>query len=453
MKSYGDLWRRVVSEDNLLEAWENFRKNHSTKRPTLRFGASLEANIARIGEQLRAGTWEPSAYHQFKVYEPKPRVISCVPVGDRVVHHALMNVCAPLMERRFIVRSFACRKGYGSHMACVWARRMARKWPYFAKLDVRKYFENIDHEILMGVFSKMFRERELVAVMRKIVEKPIPNMQAVGCDGRRGLPIGNLTSQWLANLYLDGLDHYAVEELRLGSRYMRYMDDIVVFASGAEEAWDAHYRIREWLWENRRLVLKDEATRVCPVRCGVPFLGLRIWPDGWRLKPSRLRRTWRSVRLHYEAFMRGEIDEDRLQNVLRSMNGTAEWYGFKGLYVRVDRRYFDIDGKLRSLEGDASSGTGNRVIRGGNYNNAAGNCSSSYRNNNGAANENANNGVRLCSVFRVHDAAGGPCGAERPHSRKPEPEESAAGAAADGPNMPCAAGLVGLTAQGPADAL
>ena len=449
MKSYGNLWNRIVSEDNLLEAWENFRKNHAKKRPTLRFAASLEENIARLGAQLRDGTWQPSGYHQFKVCEPKPRIISCVPVPDRVVHHALMNVCAPVMERRFIMRSFACRKGYGSHMACVWARRMSRRWPYFAKLDVRKYFENIDHGILMGIFAGMFRERELVAVMGRIVGKPIPNLVAAGCAGGRGLPIGNLTSQWLANLYLDGLDHYAAEGLRLGARYMRYRDDILVFAESPDEAWDAHYRLRDWLLENRRLALKDEATRVCPVKCGVPFLGLRIWPGGWRLKPSRLRRTWRSARMHYEAFMRGEIDEYRLQNVLRSMNGTAEWYGFKGLYARVDSRYFDIFGGLRSPEGDASSGTGNRVIRGGNYNNAAGNCSSSYRNNNGAANENANNGVRLCSVFQGDGTAEGPCGAERPHSGRPAPRPEAARAAGAGPNMPCVAGPVGRRAQVP----
>ena len=450
MKSYGNLWRRIVAEENLYEAWENFRKNHARKRPTLRFGASLDENIARLGAQLRDGTWQPSGYHQFKVSEPKPRIISCVPVPDRVVHHAIVNVCAPLMERRFIVRSFACRKGYGSHFACLSARRMSRRWPYFAKLDVRKYFENIDHEILMGVFARMFRERELVDVVRRIVEKPIPNIVASGGDGTRGLPIGNLTSQWLANLYLDGFDHYAAEELRLGARYMRYMDDILVFAATPEEAWAAHDAMRDWLWSKRRLELKEEATRVCPVKCGVPFLGLIIRPDGWRLKPSRLRRTWRSARMHYEAFRRGEIGEAQLQSVLRSMNGAAEWYGFKGLYARVDRRYFDIFGNLRSPEGDALSGTGNRVIRGGNYNNAAGNCSSSYRNNNSASNANANYGVRLCSVFQGDGAAEGPCGAERPHSGKPEPGLESVRRAAAGPDMPDDAGAVGPAAQVPA---
>ena len=117
MKSYGQLWEKIVSEENLREAWRSFRRHHATKKPVVRYERNLEWHLADTRRQLIDGTWVPSDYNQFIVYEPKPRIISCCPVEDRVVHHAFCNVCAPLMERRFIEQSYACRKGKGLHMA------------------------------------------------------------------------------------------------------------------------------------------------------------------------------------------------------------------------------------------------------------------------------------------------------------------------------------------------
>lgn len=394
MKSYGQLWDRIVSDDNLHEAWRRFRRHHASQRPVVFFAADLERNLAAIGRALREGTWRPGAYHQFKIYEPKPRLISCVSVGDRLVHHALCNVIAPLMERRFIARTYACREGKGSHLACRDARRLAGRHRYFLKLDIRRYFDSIDHGILLGLTDGMFRERTVRDLIARIVTKPIPHMPP-----RVGVPIGNLTSQWFANFYLDGLDHLVAEDMGAGDAYLRYMDDLLVFADTKARLWAIHDAIAAWIGEKRRLRLKEEATVLAPTSEGVPYLGLRIFPQGWRFRHARWQRTRRSARRQVLQFAEGQIDAGRLSANLKAMDGAARWFGFKGVYRFVDD--YDLDSydiHDLSVPGDENASGNNRSNRGGGFNNDFKNASASYRNNNNANNANDNVGFRLASI-------------------------------------------------------
>ncbi|MBQ8125452.1 MAG: group II intron reverse transcriptase domain-containing protein [Kiritimatiellae bacterium] len=434
MKSYGQLWEKIVSEGNLREAWRSFRRHHSTKPPVRRYEQNLDDHLSETRRLLLEGIWQPGEYNQFVVFEPKPRVISCCPVKDRVVHHAFCNVCSPLMERRFIEQSYACRKGKGSHQALRRVRTLARRHAYFLKIDIRHYFESIDHDILLGILRGMFREREVIRLLETIVRKPIPNIAPTG----RGLPIGNLTSQWFANLYLDGLDHYAVEALGLGRRYLRYMDDMLVFVDSKEEAWRLYGDLRAWLDNNRKLELKEAATLVSPVSEGVPYLGFRVWSGYWRMSHRRLRRTQRSLKRHYYTYAGGLCDGQKLQNVVRAMEGTARWFGFRSIYARTEARYFDGDcdtarvtvhGRLRKIlrtrqhhrnlgrithavskdfieatgAGRRFSSGSNWTKRGGSWNNNATNARLSCRNNNNNnGNANTNNGFRLASTCGSH---------------------------------------------------
>lgn len=326
MKSYGQLWDRIVSEENVRAGWLAFRRHHARELPVMAFERKIEENLRTIRMRLADGTWRPAGYHQFRITDPKPRVISCAPVKDRVVHHALCNVTAPLMERRFVDRSFACREGYGSHLACRVARELAGRHTHFLKMDVRHYFDTIDQDRLMGLLSELFREKPTVELFGRIVRQPYGGR----CDGK-GLPIGNLTSQWFANLYLDGLDHAVMEGMGVGGRYLRYMDDILVFADGKAEAWGIHDVIRSWLITERGLAVKDEMTLVAPVKEGVPFLGLRIYRGAWRFRRSRFVRARRSLRKHVVACRRGDENREKLQSVVRSMDGANSWYGFRGI--------------------------------------------------------------------------------------------------------------------------
>lgn len=383
MKSYGSIWEAIVSEENLREAWRRVRRGHASSAAVQEFEAGLESNLAALRRRLVEGSYVPGGYRQFRIHDPKPRAISCAPVVDRVVHHALCSVITPLIERSFVPVSFACRRGYGAHAACVLARRYAGDAKYFCKMDVRKYFDSIDHERLLGVLLPKFREANVRRLIELIVRHSVPGLPS-GC----GLPIGNLTSQWFANLFLSAFDHAALAGFGVRSPvgYLRYMDDFVFFTTSKAEVWRLHDIAKLWLEGERGLEVKDEATVVAPVTEGVPFLGLRIWSDCWRLKRARFQRTRRTFAQRVRQFGRGELDEKRFAQCAASSDGASRWFGFKGILSDL------------APEEGSSSGS-NRVKRGGSWNNNADNCTSSNRNNNTPSNENNNNGFRLVSTM------------------------------------------------------
>lgn len=382
MRSHGGIWAKIVSVENLHEAWRRVRRGHASSAAVQMYGVDLDANLAKLRGRLLDGTYRPAGYRQFKIFDPKPRTISCASVADRIVHHALCGVITPLIERRFVSVSFACRKGYGAHAACALARRYAGRAGYFCKMDVRKYFDSIDHERLLATLLPLFRETEVKRLLRGIVSCPVP-----GLPSDCGLPIGNLTSQWFANLYLDAFDHEALAGLggSVPVGYLRYMDDFVFFVRGKAEAWRLHDAVRRWLKDKRGLDIKDEATVVAPVSEGVPFLGLRIWPSCWRLKRERFLRTRRTFAKRVRQLESGSLDEKRFAQCAASSDGASRWFGFKGILK-----------DLASKEGSSSGA--NRVKRGGSWNNNADNCTSSNRNNNNPSNDNNNNGFRLVST-------------------------------------------------------
>lgn len=400
MKSYGQLWERITSPENLLAAWGRVRKGHAGSPAVQAFGHAADTNLAALRAELASGTYRPGRYAQFRIRDPKPRVISCAPVRDRVVHHALCGVVAPLLERGFTEDSYACREGKGTHRACARVRDLVRAHPWFCKIDVRHYFDTIGHERLLGVLLPKFREREVRELITAIVRHPVPG-QAEGC----GLPIGNLTSQWFANAYLDGFDHYAKECLRLPG-YIRYMDDMAMFAATKAGCWLALAEAERWLREERGLELKAEATRLAPVAEGLPFLGLRIFPACWRLQRERFLRTRRKFAARVRAYETGALDEDRMQACAASAEGGVGWFGFKGILGGIEGERSTRNVQLSTLNGvnraageGAASGS-NRVKRGGSWNNNARNCRSANRNNNDPSNRNNNLGFRLASTVQ-----------------------------------------------------
>lgn len=383
MRSYAGIWKTIVSDENIREAWLRVRRGHTSSASVQDFEADLERNLVALRNRLIDGAYVPGEYRQFRIYDPKPRTISCAPVVDRIVHHALCGVIAALIERSFVPVSFACRKGYGAHAACALARRYAGRAKYFCKMDVRKYFDSVDHERLKEVLLPMFREEPVKSLLHAIISSPVPGMP----EGK-GLPIGNLTSQWFANLFLNAFDHLALAGFggKKAIGYLRYMDDFVFFADSKSEAWRLHDAAKRWLEEKRGLAVKNEATVVAPVTEGVPFLGLRIWPSCWRLKRTRLLRTSRTFARRVRQFEDGVLDEKRFAQCVASADGALRRFGFKGIL-----------NDLASKEGSFSGS--NRVKRGGSWNNNADNCTSSNRNNNNPSNANNNNGFRLVSTM------------------------------------------------------
>ena len=326
MKSYADVWRGIVSEANLRDALRAAVRGKRARRDVAEFVKHADVELARLGEALCSGGYWPGPYSQFVVHEPKTRVISCAPFRDRVVHHALCAVVGPLLERRMIADSYACRRGKGTHRAVRRAWTYAARYPFFLKLDVRSFFDSIDHDILLGrLLLPMFREREVRQLLERIVRTALPSQTA-----GKGLPIGNLTSQWFANLYLDALDHSIKERWRVRG-YVRYMDDLALFGTTRAELWRCHDDIAGFLSKERALELKVERTVLAPCTEGVPFLGMRLFPHALRLRRERFVRTRRRHGEREQAFLRGEIDGERLAAATRARVGILDWFGLKGI--------------------------------------------------------------------------------------------------------------------------
>jgi retron-type reverse transcriptase len=325
VKTHGGLFARIVEIENLRRAMEAAARGKRDRAAVARFLNEADEELPRLRHELESGEYTPRRYRQFRVCDPKPRTISCADFRDRVVHHAVCDVIGPLIERRFLFDTYACRKGKGTHRATARAQELARRSKHFLKLDVASFFDSVDHEILLELLARQFREPPLLTLLETFVRAPM-----AGVPPGKGLPIGNLTSQWFANLYLDGADHLVKETLRIPG-YVRYMDDMLLFADSKAALWMAHDALVRFLADERRLNLKTAATRLAPCAEGIPFLGMRVFPGTWRLQRGRFLRTRRRVHGKERACLEGRLSEEQLARSAAAAQGMLSWYGMKGV--------------------------------------------------------------------------------------------------------------------------
>lgn len=270
------LWPQVLAWENILHAGKEAARGKRWRNDVLRYNASFEENLFRLRSLLHSGQWHPGPYREFYVFEPKRRLVHAPCYADRVLHHALVQVIGPYFERRFIDQSFACRVGKGTHAASDYLSGMLRRARdkfgqiYVLKADISKYFYSIDHDILLRVVARTIGDPHVLEILRRLVKE-------CGCiEGNRGLPLGALTSQLMANAYLDQLDHYVKDQLGV-KFYVRYMDDFVILHGDKQTLWVWLAEIRDFLASELRLSLNAK-TRVFPASQGVDFAGYRHWP-------------------------------------------------------------------------------------------------------------------------------------------------------------------------------
>ena len=285
MKRYGDLWGILISWENLLLAARKARRGRRDKASVQWFEFDLERELLRMQAELTDGAYRPGEFHTHWITRPKPRMISAAPYRDRVVHHALMNVLEPILERHFHPHSYACRRGKGTHAAADRLQALMRGHTYALQCDVRKYFPSIDHAMLKTIYRRLIKDRSVLWLMDLIVDSSNVQEPAIHwfegddlfapLDRRRGLPIGNLTSQWFANWYLNGLDHFVTSRLRIGA-YVRYCDDFIVLDDDRAKLLGALGAVKAEL-ATIRLRLHEERADVTPTRAGLQFVGYRVW--------------------------------------------------------------------------------------------------------------------------------------------------------------------------------
>lgn len=315
MRRVGNLWDSIVSFENLRTAALRAARGKREAKSAARFLERLEPEIFLLQEELSSGVFTPRTPFEFTIHDPKERVISAAHFRDRVVHHALMDRLEPIFERRMIHESFACRKGKGTHAALRHARTLLRKYPWFLKLDIQKCFDSLDHGVVLEQVERIMKDRKVLDLLARIVRARAGG--GVGGVGGVGLPIGNLTSQWLANLTLDRVDHYVKDSLRVPG-YVRYMDDFVLFNNSKESLAAARDQIAEFVQFGLKLALKDRATILAPARSGLPFLRWRIHLGVTRLRSQNVRRVKQKLRRRVWQFETGQIEEERLAACVRS---------------------------------------------------------------------------------------------------------------------------------------
>ena len=394
----------IASVENLMEAAKRARRHKSRKPDVEDFFHKLESNVMALHEALTGGTWQPGPYHHFWITEPKRRFISAAPFADRVVHHALCLWLEPLLSKRFIDRSFSCQKGKGTGAARECVRKLVKQHRYVLKCDVRKFFESIDHEILLGRLFRAVHCAGVRRVMQVIVQShatqggphsplcgtsvPTAPKPAQWTVRTTGLPLGNLTSQLWANFFLDPLDHWITETMRFGA-YARYTDDFLIFADDKTALHELRSGIEDHLAE-RRLELAAEKTRLITTSEGVPFCGFLFRPG---LRPRVLGATKRR-------FEQRRKHQARAHDIFALSRTIMSWYAFsrEGNATGLRRAYARWSLRQRHRQ-KRQRGRTTRVLRGGSWNNNdRGNLLSSNRNHNTPGNRNNNNGFRCVMV-------------------------------------------------------
>ena len=333
MKRLGRIWPAVIAFENLLLAARKARKGKQSVPAVAEFTLNLESELLALQRELADFSYRPGGYRLFTIYERKRRMIAAAPFRDRVVHHAIMNVIEPAIDRCFIFDSYACRKGKGVHAAVDRYQQWSRKYPYVLKMDIEQYFPSIDHVILKEKLRRYLKDVHVLALLDRIIDTAPTECGRAAVryfpgddlltpvERRTGLPIGNLTSQFFANLYLDRLDHRIKEQLRAPA-YLRYVDDLVIPGRDKQQLHDSREMIRECLAEER-LMLHPRKAHIYHTAHGIDLFGYQVFPFKRRLRNDNGHAFRRRLGRMAEAYNKGTIDWDEIHPKVRSWIGHA----------------------------------------------------------------------------------------------------------------------------------
>jgi retron-type reverse transcriptase len=307
MKIFSNLYSLIVSQENLLYSWDRFKKGKRKKKDVGLFEYHLEQNLLSLHRELTDKIYRHKPYFGFYISDPKVRHIHKATVRDRVVHHALFKMLNPLFESTFIHDSFSCRLGKGNHVGMKRLETMTRKVSknythpcYVLKCDIKKFFDSVDHEILLNLLTKRISCPDTVWLLREVIGS---FSASESLFEKRGLPIGNLTSQLFANVYMNEFDQFMKHELRV-KHYARYTDDFVVVADSTDYLESLLPPMTDFLAANLKIEMHPAKTSIRTLRSGVDFLGYIIRPHYRLMRTKTKRRIYRKFKNKVRAYSR-----------------------------------------------------------------------------------------------------------------------------------------------------
>ena len=312
-----EIYERIISFENLIRSFYRCYKGRKKRREdAIKFYMNLEGEIERLRQELKDKTYRPGRYRYFKIYDPKERVIAVAQFRDRVVHHAVVDVLEEIYLPYFYEHSYACIKGRGSHRAVLKAKEYIKENEWYLKMDIKSYYDTIPHDGLKRVLRERIEDEDVMWLVGRILEV---SEESSGITGA-GIPIGNLTSQFFGNVYLDKLDWYIVKELGV-KYYIRYMDDMVLFSNSKEDLKRWRDLIRSYVEDELSLRLKDKAVYIQKRENGLGFLGYRVYPNLIRVRNRNIKRFKKKMRMRLDEYYRGKITARKVIQSVQSLLG------------------------------------------------------------------------------------------------------------------------------------
>ncbi|MFA5000764.1 MAG: reverse transcriptase/maturase family protein [Candidatus Paceibacterota bacterium] len=325
MRVYNNLFDQIVNLENLFQAWEEFKRGKQKKPDVLAFEKNLEQNIFQLHRDLTSRTYKHGPYSSFYIYDPKRRHIHKATVRDRVLHHAIFRVLNWVFGPTFIPRSFSCRFGKGTHKGVAVLEQMQQQVshnysrPGFAlKCDVKKFFDTINHSFLLSIIKRRISDQNAIWLLEEIIESFLSEYSDL--FNRRGVPIGNLTSQLFANVYMNEFDQFVKHELRV-KNYVRYTDDFIVVSDNIDYLLGLIKPMVKFLKTELGLSLHPEKVGIGKIFQGTDFLGYVLLPYHRRLRKRSERRMWRKIDLSKKNYENGLISPNCYKGTINSYLG------------------------------------------------------------------------------------------------------------------------------------
>lgn len=330
------IFDEVTSLPGLFSAWNEFRKGKESKLDVQKFFLDLEMNVISLYRKIKSGIYKHSNYVSFFICDPKLRNIHKAEVTDRVLHHSIVRHIEPLFEKSFIFDSYSSRDYKGTHRAikrlkkfCLTLTKNKTRTAWALKCDIKKFFDSIDHEVLLSLVRKKVKDEKLLNIIEGII-------RSYNKESGKGIPLGNLTSQLFSNVYLNQLDHFVKRELRI-KYYVRYADDFIILNTKKEQLERLVPIINNFLETRLKLHLHPNKIFIRKIHQGIDFLGAIVFPTHIILRTTTKKRMFRKIKARKKELKMGLIDKKSFSQCLQSYFGMLTHCRGRGIRKKIFR--------------------------------------------------------------------------------------------------------------------